>query len=153
MDTAGQLAVFFCCWVKFRPSIRMSTFRRHNLKLNLTAMKKFFVLLTTLFLFLALPQGLTAQCPTEGENDPCFSFPNGNCVCYPNGKLRPWISVPVLSEAQSNLPTGMSMRDCLEAYYRENTLQISYVGGDWEQGQSFRVEGGGSTIIVIFDGL
>lgn len=41
----------------------------------------------------------------------------------------------------------------LQAYYRTDEMTIEYLGGDWENGQSFRVTIGGCVITVVTDGL
>ncbi len=121
-------------------------------------MKNLFVLLSALFLLvLATPNAAHAQCPSNADQNPCYALPSGNCVCYPNGKLRPWLAVRVLAEARPTLPSGSNatLFDCVNAYYWDETLSITYLGGNWDEGQQFQVSdaGGGSTIIVIFDGL
>ncbi|HHG83358.1 MAG TPA: hypothetical protein ENJ82_01310 [Bacteroidetes bacterium] len=107
-----------------------------------------------LFLF-ALPNQAQAQCPTNADTNPCFSLPMGPCVCYPAGKLRFWVAVSIIEKAKPALDQenpGYSFSDYLIAYYLHEEMTITYLGGSWAAGQSFRVEMGGGVIIVVIDG-
>lgn len=121
-------------------------------------MKKLFALFVLgLLLICALPKGVKAQCPANADSNPCYSLPSGSCVCFPGGKLKMWLGVPIIMETKNKMGgqfPDYSFSDFLKAYYFEDKLQISYLGGTWQQGQSFQVSmGGGSVIIVIGDGL
>lgn len=115
-------------------------------------MKKTLVLFTTLFLILlASPSELKAQCPANADSNPCFSLPSGSCVCYPSGKYRFWIAVQVISEAKPTMDQefNYSFHEYIKAYYQTNQLSISYLGGSWANGQSFRAEMGECSVIIL----
>ena len=121
-------------------------------------MKKLFALFTIGFLLLfTLPQEAQAQCPSNADSNPCYSLPTGSCVCFPSGKLRLWVSAPVLIKAKTVMASqfpNYSLSDFIKAYYITGELGIEYMGGSWGSGQTFRVEmQDGNPIIVVVDGL
>lgn len=119
--------------------------------------KTFFALLTFCLLLFALPEQSFAQSTGTPDENPCFSLPNnGPCVCFPNGKLKVWLASEVLSEAKPVLDQDgcHSMWYYLDCYYQTEDVTITYIGGDWENGQSFQVSRvGGGIIITTIDGF
>lgn len=82
-------------------------------------------------------------------------MPSGPCVCFPNGKFRAWIVTRIIADAKPMMDQefNYSFGQYLQAYYRTDEMAIEYLGGDWENGQSFRVTIGGCIITVVTDGL
>ncbi|MEM0998437.1 MAG: hypothetical protein AAGN35_15360 [Bacteroidota bacterium] len=120
--------------------------------------KTLFALISFVLLLIAIPGQCHAQSTGTPEEDPCFSLPNnGPCVCFPSGKLKEWLASAVIMEAKSELDQGgcNSLLYYLECYYRTEDIKIVYLGGDWENGQTFQVSrlGGGDILIVIVDGF
>ena len=120
--------------------------------------KTLFALVTFILLLFAIPGQSHAQSTGNPNENPCFSLPdNGPCVCFPGGKLKVWLASAVIMEAKSALDQGgcNSLFYYLDCYYRTEEVKISYLGGDWQSGQTFQVSraGGGSVIITTYDGL
>lgn len=137
-----------CGMVTFMESPPISTIK---------TMKRLFVLFSSLFILLcAFPNQAQAQCSSNADSDPSYTLPSGSSVCESTGKLQCWIVEPLIEAVQPTMALefpNYTFQDYVWAYYRTEELKINYLSGTWSSGQTFKVSMGGSSIIIIFDGL